>query len=78
MNEKIKALLLMKSKTLTKYAKFTGRSQSNISNKVSRCSWNVKDFIEMAEFTGTQLAFVDENDKVVIRFDLNDIKEENK
>lgn len=74
MNNKIKALLLLKGKNLTKYAEFTNRSQSNISNKVSRSSWNIYDLIQLADFTDTKLAFIDENDKPVMIFDKSDIK----
>ena len=75
MNNKIKALLQMYGNTLTSYAKFTNRSQANISNKVARGSWNVKDMIELGEFTNTKLAFVDEDGKVVIEFDKEDLKD---
>lgn len=74
MNEKIKAFLMLNGKTLTAYAQFTNRSQPTISNKVKRCSWNINDFIKLAEFTDTKLAFIDKNDKPVMIFDINDIE----
>lgn len=76
MNNKIKALLQMYGKTISSYAKFTNRSQANVSNKVSRSSWNVKDMIELAEFTDTTLAFIDnKTGKTVIEFNKEDLKD---
>lgn len=74
MNNKVKALLQLKGETISSYAKFTNRSQTNISNKISRSSWNVKDFIELSRFTNTKLAFIDENNNPIIIFDENDLK----
>ena len=73
MNNKIKALLQMFGETISSYAKFTGRTQSNVSNKISRGSWNVEDFILLAKLTNTKLAFVDENNNPIITFDENDL-----
>lgn len=78
MNNKIKALLQLKGETISSYAKFTNRSQANISNKISRSSWNANDLIELAEFTKTKLAFIDEHNQPVIIFDTTDLKEKNK
>ncbi len=74
MNNKIKALLQLKGETVSSYAKFTGRSQTNISNKISRSSWNAKDLIELSKLTNTRLAFIDENNNPVIVLDENDLK----
>lgn len=74
MTNKIKQLLKIANKRLKDYATFTQRSQSNVSNKAVRGSWTLDDAIKLAEFTNTRLAFVDENEKVVIVFDSEDIK----
>ncbi len=77
MNNKIKALLQMFGENISSYAKFTGRTQSNISNKISRSSWNVEDLIKVGLLTNTKLAFIDENNNPVIVFDEQDLKKEN-
>ncbi len=74
MNNKIKALLQMFGENISSYAKFTGRTQSNISNKISRSSWNVEDLIKVGLLTNTKLAFIDENNNPIIVFDENDLK----
>ena len=74
MNNKIKALLQMFGENISSYAKFTGRTQSNISNKISRRSWNVEDLIKVGLLTNTKLAFIDENNNPIIVFDENDLK----
>lgn len=77
MNNKVKALLQLKGENVSSYAKFTDRSSNNISNKISRSSWTVKDFIQLALLTNTRLAFIDnETNKEIISFDENDIKKE--
>ena len=74
MNNKIKALLQLKGETVTSYAKYTNRSQANISNKIARTSWNVSDFIYLADFTDTELSFVDkQSGRQLITFDKSDV-----
>lgn len=72
-NSKTKALLAMKEKTISSYAEFTNRTQANISNKISRNSWNVQDFLLLAKFTNTKLSFLDENNVPLIIFNNEDI-----
>ncbi len=71
---KVKALLAMKEKTVSNYANFTGRTQANVSNKISRNSWNVQDFLLLAQFTNTKLAFLDEKNEPLIVFTNEDIE----
>lgn len=73
LNSKVKGLLAMKEKTIKSYAEYTNRTQANVSNKIARNSWNTQDFLKLAEFTGTRLAFIDENNNPVIIFDSSDI-----
>lgn len=76
MNNKIKALLLLHGENITSYASYTNRSQSNVSNKVARESWNAKDLILLAEMTNTRLAFIDKDNNPVIIFGKEDIKKD--
>lgn len=73
-NNKVKALLALKNENISNYAIFTNRSQANVSNKIQRNSWNTQDFLLLAQFTNTKLAFIDENNKPIIIFDESDLK----
>lgn len=72
-NSKAKALLAIKEKNITNYAKYTNRTQANVSNKIARNSWNVQDFLLLAKFTNTKMAFLDENNMPIIIFNNDDI-----
>lgn len=74
-NSKVKGLLALNSQTIKNYATFTKRTQANVSNKISRNSWNVHDFLLLAKFTNTKLAFIDEQGKTIIIFDEQDLEE---
>lgn len=71
---KVKALLQYKDSNVSKYAKATGQSQPNVSNKIVRNTWTVQDFLRIAEYTNTKLAFLDDNNMPLIVFDTNDIE----
>lgn len=73
-SNKVKALLELKDTGITEYAKATEQTQPNVSNKIKRNTWTVQDFLKIAHYTGTNLAFIDENNKPLITFDENDIK----
>lgn len=71
---KIKAFLSLKNTGLTKYAEFLGKSQPSLSNKAKRDTWTASDLINLAEMTNSKLAIIDNNEKVVITFEKEDIK----
>ena len=77
MTDKIKGLLEIKKSGITEYAKFTNRSQPNISNKIKRDSWNVKDLILLAKMTNTKLSFLDEDNQPIIFLNEKDLEENN-
>lgn len=76
-SNKIEALLKIYNSGITEYAKFTNRSQPNISNKRKRDSWNVKDLILLAKMTNTKLAFIDNDNQPIIFLNENDLEKEN-
>lgn len=73
-NNKVKALLALNNETIKSYAKFTNRTQANVSNKISRNSWNVQDFLKLAEFTNCNLAFLNKDGNPIIVFEDEDIE----
>ncbi|MFV0396213.1 MAG: hypothetical protein ACK5LC_17820 [Coprobacillaceae bacterium] len=71
---KINSLLELNNENISTYAKFTNRSQPNISNKIKRNSWTAKDLILLAELTNTTLMFIDDKGNQII-LDKDDIEE---
>lgn len=74
MNKKILSLLALFGFNQTDYAKHMKMSKSSLSNKMKRESYNAKDLIELADMTNNRLAIVDENGKVLIEFNKEDLK----
>lgn len=70
---KIDSLLRLKGLNITKYAEFMGIARQQIANKKKNDTFKADELIKLAELTNTQLAFLDENDKPLIKFDVNDI-----
>lgn len=72
---KVKALLALRGTTLSNYANHLGIAKQSLNNKANRDAYKIKDLIELAELTGTTLAFNDkETGKPLIEFDLSDIQ----
>lgn len=75
-NGKIKALLKMYEKSNGDGAKALDIKYQSFSNKISYKGFNTDELIKLANMTGTKLAFIDENDKPIITFDIGDLKED--
>lgn len=75
MNKKILSLLALFGFNQTDYATYMKMSKSSLSNKMKRASYTAKDLIELAEMTNNRLAIVDENGKVLIEFNKDDLKD---
>lgn len=73
---KIKAILSMNNETFLSYSKFIGTSNANISAKAKRNSWTLNDLINIGEFIGCKLMFVDEKNNITITFDKDDLKKD--
>ena len=73
---KIDALMSLKKLKQVDVAPHYEMSRSSFNNKLrtSETRFNLKDLIKLAKLTGTKLAFIDENDKPVITFDMDDIE----
>lgn len=76
--DKIKFLLGTTGKKQTEFAEYLGQSKQQVSNRFSgkQNGIGIKDLLKLADFTGTKLAFVDENNNVIIDFSLNDLAPE--
>lgn len=71
---KIKQLLLASDITQVEVAKRYGVTKQTFANKVSRETFKIQDLIKLADVTKTKLCFIDENEHIVVRFDMEDIK----
>lgn len=76
MINKIVSLLARYGLNRTKYAEYMGMSKSSLGNKIKRGSWNAADLIALADMTGNKLAIIDENGKVLIEFEKDDLIKE--
>ena len=73
LRDKLKALLSLRGVSATELANSKGISKQQQSNKMRSAAYKLSELVELAEFTGTKLAFIDENDKPVIVFDMSDL-----
>lgn len=69
---KIKGLLASNGSNISKYAKYVGKTQPNMSNKFARNTWSIHDLMSLAEHTGTRLAFINKDNIPVVIFDDTD------
>ena len=73
--DKLNALLRLRGKNMRMFADDKRIGQGNLSQKGKRNSFYLKEAVEMAEYTDSRLAFIDNDGKVLVEFDLEDIKE---
>ncbi len=72
---KIEALLKLKDKSMSDFARFKNISRQQISNKKKADTFRADELIEVSILTNTRLAFIDnETNKELISFDEEDIK----
>lgn len=74
-DNKIKGLLALNNKNNSDFAEYLNKSKQFISNKMRSQVWSVDEFILLAELTNTTLAFIDNENNVIIKFDKSDLKE---
>lgn len=75
--DKIKAIITITGHTQAEIADKKGVSRQQFNLKITRNAFRIDDLIELAELTGTTLAFNDkETGKVLIEFDKEDIPKE--
>lgn len=70
---KVKALLTLQGLSFKDYADNLGIAKQSLNNKAKAEAYKCSDLIKLADLTGTHLAFIDDNGKPVITFDLDDI-----
>lgn len=74
-SNKIKALLKLKNKKSIELTHALDlKYAQSLNTKYLRESFTVQDLIKLAELTDTQLALIDQNDKPVITFNIDDIE----
>lgn len=73
LSNKLDAILTLKNSNISQFAKEFKISQANLSQKGERNSYYLKEAVMIAKYTNTRLAFVDENDKILISFEDEDI-----
>lgn len=78
LKQKLKALLTLRGTSISELAKHNNVSLQHQSNKIRNHAYKITDLIQLADFTNTKLAFIDENNNPVIVFDPNDIEDKNK
>lgn len=74
--DKIKALINLSGKSQVQIAPEFGMSKESFNNKIRGVRFNVLDLIKLANATNTRLAFIDDKDKPLIIFDMDDIQED--
>ena len=72
--DKVKALFTICGVSQTDLASKKGMCVQQLNKTINRGNVRAKDLIEFADFTGTTLAFIDKDGKVVVAFDKNDIE----
>jgi len=74
--KKLKSILSLKGMTFADYARKLGILPQSLQTKSKSNAYKIKDLIEFADLTDTQLAFIDKDGKALITFDKDDIKKE--
>lgn len=73
---KVKSTVTGQDRKQIDAAAILGISPQAWRNKLSRQSFNIRDLVILASGLGLSLAFVDNNDKAVTRFSLDDLPEQ--
>lgn len=75
--KKLKSILSLKGMTFADYARKLGILPQSLQTKSKSNAYKIKDLIEFADLTDTQLSFTDkETGKILVSFDIEDIKKE--
>lgn len=73
---KLKELLKLNGKTNKDGAQVLEMPYYSFTNKLNQRGFKTEDLIRLAELTDTRLAFIDNQDKPVIIFDIDDLEKE--
>ena len=72
--DKIKAMLALAGKKNKEYYEYLGISRQAMFQKQKKDIFNVDDLIKLGELTNTHLAFVDDENKVILSFNSKDLR----
>jgi len=72
---KIKSLLALHGLSFAKYANELGITRQSLNNKSNANAYKIVDLIILGKLTNTKLAFIDQDNKPIIIFDNEDIKD---
>ena len=72
--DKVKALLMLKSRRHEELAEYLGISKQALSNKYHRGSFSAEDLIKIADFLGCSVGFM-LNDKQFIELGIDDLRQ---
>ena len=73
---KIRALLNLSNKKTEEACECLGILQPAYSRKINKNTFKTEELIKLAELTNTKLAYVNNEGKVIVEFDIEDIKKE--
>lgn len=74
---KLKSLLSLRGLAFADYARKLEILPQSLQTKAKKDAYKIKDLIEFGELTNSTLAFVDENGKVLIEFNKEDLNQDN-
>ena len=72
--DKIKALLALTGKTNKEFYEYLGISRQAMYLKAKKDMYNADDLIKLCGLTNTRLAFIDQQNKVLLGFDSDDLR----
>lgn len=73
---KVKYLLSTSRHTVKQYAEHLDRSPQSVNRKLTNNQYNLKDLVDLAQFTNTDLAFLDkETGKPIVIISMDDFNE---
>lgn len=72
--DKIKAMLALAGKKNKEFYEYLGITRQAMFQKQKKDIFYVDDLIKLGELTDTQLAFVDNDNQVILRFNSNDLR----
>lgn len=70
---KLKSILSLKGFSFADFARKLGITPQSLQTKAKKDAYKIKDLIEFTELTETRLAIIDENGKVLIEFEKDDL-----
>lgn len=72
--DKIKAMLALAGKKNKEFYEYLGITRQAMFQKQKKDIFYVDDLIKLGELTDTQLAFVDNDNQVILRFNSHDLR----